>query len=598
MKKWIGITRVRNECDIIEMFVRQNLSVLDELYIIVNNCTDTTTQILSELKKEGLPLIPYSDSFLDNRQEIVITQLLRTQIDPASCEWCFLLDADEFITVSRETLELELRDVSADSLAAWRAKTYVPLQDIDDQNLSSDIKTTPFHSINFRRDPEPDPNWRKIIVPSSLFNSINVSPGSHNGCDDNDNYYPIHIIPSRLIHIPARSEEQLKSKYLLGTLSLWMKNGRQPIEGGHWDKGYSLIKSDANLSVTKTAFLVDGGGGEGYEQRAKLLYDPINWSASAIIKYNPLRKVSAFLNLLNFSQILTAQFKEITKKLEKGEISGKILATTACKHGLFAYYKNDFIIGKSLELYGEWGEHELECLSSYLREGDTVIDVGANIGTHAVYFAKRVGKRGVVHAFEPQRRTFHLLNMNAALNACGNLITHQEAIGDRSGTISVPNIDYHEMANIGAVTLVNGGEDTVPIRTIDDLQLEHVSLIKVDVEGMEREVILGAVDTIRRCQPILFVENNIEERSFNLLESLSGFGYRLYWHLSPYFNERNFFGNKFNFLEQVGRPEINILALPTTIDASNVNLEPVTSSRDTWKEGYARACQNARSYLT
>ena len=131
MEKWIGVTRVRNECDIIEMFVRQNLSVLDELHIIVNNSTDSTVEILSELKKEGLPLFPYNDTFLDNRQEIVVSNLLRTQINPSECEWCFLLDADEFITVPREKLTAELQEVPEGALAGWKSRTYVPIEDMN-----------------------------------------------------------------------------------------------------------------------------------------------------------------------------------------------------------------------------------------------------------------------------------------------------------------------------------------------------------------------------------------------------------------------------------------------------------------------------------
>lgn len=90
MGKWIGVTRVRNESDIIVMFVHQNLSVLDELRIIVNNSTDATVEILTELRKEGLPLFSYNDTFLDNRQEIVQSNLIRTHINPSECD-CFFV---------------------------------------------------------------------------------------------------------------------------------------------------------------------------------------------------------------------------------------------------------------------------------------------------------------------------------------------------------------------------------------------------------------------------------------------------------------------------------------------------------------------------
>lgn len=596
MGKWVGVTRVRNECDIIEMFVRQNLSVLDELHIIINNNTDSTVEILSELRKEGLPIIPYNDTFLHNPQEVVISKLLNTQLDASECEWCFPLDADEFITVSRQDLAAELREVPAGTLAGWTWKTYVPLERLDEESRPSDQGTNPFHSIRYCRDPEPASCDPKIIIPSRLFASIRVSAGSFMAWDENDVELPVHMLSSRLTHIPVRSTEQLISKYCLGELSLRMKRFRGVREGYHWTKEYAAIKSGRTPTVTGSAMSF-GTDGKSLDGDIKLKHEPIDWAPSALIKSDTKRKPSAFLNLLSFAELVVLRLNEVKDQLSKNEFSTDVLATKACKHGLFAFYKNDLVIGRSMELYGEWGEHELDCLSAYVQEGDVVVDVGANIGTHAVFFAKKVGEHGVVHAFEPQRRTFHLLNMNAALNECDNLTAHPEALGASTATVPVPDVGYDLPANIGNVSLLNGGGDTARMITLDSLELGRIRLMKIDVEGMEREVILGAKHTIARCHPILFVENNIEERSAHLLQALSDLDYRLYWHFAPYYNEGNFFGNSFNFLEAVERPEINILALPATLQEAPPNLEPVSSVSDSWREAYDRARRHGRSYL-
>jgi len=591
MGKWIGVTRVRNECDIIEMFVRQNLSVLDELHIVVNNNTDSTAEILSELKKEGLPLFPYNDTFLDNRQEIVITNLLRTAIDPSECEWCFLLDADEFIDTSREELQAELKQVPAKSFAAWEWKTYIPLEDLDDNDISLNHGTNAFRSINFRRDPEPAFN-PKIIIPNDLFHSIAIAPGSHGAWDENGNVVPVHMLSSRLIHIPFRSSEQVISKLSLGELSLRMKINRGATEGSHWSRGYLSIKAGEKPSVTKCALLFSSGTKNIND--IKLVYDPINWAPSALIKYEEKRNVSAFLNVLNFAELVSLRLNEMTGKILKNEIATDILATKACKHGLIAYYKDDLVVGRSLELYGEWAERELDCLGEYIRNGDTIIDVGANIGAHSVYFSKKVGKDGVVHAFEPQRRAFHLLNMNAALNACENLITYQEAVCNSIGTVAGDKVGGDRSESIGKTSLPHNGGDVIQTRTIDDLQLEKLKLIKIAVKGMGCDVILGAANTINRCHPILFLNNEIEERSHSLLEALLRFNYRLYWHFSSYFNDANFFGNALNCFQNARQLEINIVALPATISVSPSNLEPVISISEAWEDAYSRACQNGR----
>ena len=79
------------------------------------------------------------------------------------------------------------------------------------------------------------------------------------------------------------------------------------------------------------------------------------------------------------------------------------------KHGYILYNKNDIYIGKSIEKYGEFSEHEIELFADICREGDIVIDVGANIGTHAMAIAELVGTSGRVYAFEPQRIVFQAL---------------------------------------------------------------------------------------------------------------------------------------------------------------------------------------------
>ena len=79
------------------------------------------------------------------------------------------------------------------------------------------------------------------------------------------------------------------------------------------------------------------------------------------------------------------------------------------KNGRFFIIPGDTIIGKSLKYYGEYAEHEMLLLSRWIQSEDTVIDVGANIGTHAVFFSHQVGPAGKVLAFEAQPHLFQVL---------------------------------------------------------------------------------------------------------------------------------------------------------------------------------------------
>jgi FkbM family methyltransferase len=223
------------------------------------------------------------------------------------------------------------------------------------------------------------------------------------------------------------------------------------------------------------------------------------------------------------------------------------LRLKSCRHGLFLYLATDRYIGHSLDVYGEWSEEELRLLANFVRPGDTVLDVGANVGTHTVALARMVGPQGTVVALEPQRALFQILCANAALNRLPNVEAIQAGVGRTSGWMHAPRIDYSRVENFGGVSLFEkpAGE-RVAIRTIDDLDLPACSLIKIDVEGMELDAIAGAAGTLRRHRPILYVENDRPEKSPPLIEALLALDYRLYWHLPRMFDPRNYFGQSRN----------------------------------------------------
>jgi len=70
------------------------------------------------------------------------------------------------------------------------------------------------------------------------------------------------------------------------------------------------------------------------------------------------------------------------------------------------YNKNDMYVGKSLELYGEFSEGEVDLFRQLVHQGDTVLEIGANLGAHTLVLAQLAGEGGCVYAFEPQRLVF------------------------------------------------------------------------------------------------------------------------------------------------------------------------------------------------
>jgi FkbM family methyltransferase len=234
------------------------------------------------------------------------------------------------------------------------------------------------------------------------------------------------------------------------------------------------------------------------------------------------------------------------------------------RHGAMAYPIGDQHIGRALDLYGEWAEAEVELLSLFIAPGQIVADVGANLGTHTVAFAKRVGPAGTVLAFEPQRVIHQLLCTNVALNGLTNVRAFHAAVAEKTGGLRVPPIDYAAGGNFGGVSFGQWKEgETVPVLTIDGFGLESLRLLKVDVEGMELAVLTGARATIERAQPVIYFENNGPDGSPEVVKLLRSLGYDLRWHLAPFFRPANFAQKKEDVFG--GMVDANTLAVPAAL---------------------------------
>jgi FkbM family methyltransferase len=274
------------------------------------------------------------------------------------------------------------------------------------------------------------------------------------------------------------------------------------------------------------------------------------------------------------------------------------------RYGRMIAPANDIVIGRCLAEYGEWAEAELTLLRPLLHPGDVVIDGGANIGVHSLAFARAVGSTGRVYAFEPQRLTYQMLAGNMALNDVGNVVARCEALGEAAGTICVPQIEPTKPANIGGLRLIDddmpgleplepkGASEEVPVVTIDSLQLRSCRLIKLDVEGMERQALVGGRQTIGHFRPVLYIDNSDRARSTELIELIGELDYRMYWHFAPYFRPDNFRGNRHNAFPNTADP--NMVCLPRESKGSSSTLDPVQPGDD-WIKARQRRLERLQS---
>ncbi len=255
-----------------------------------------------------------------------------------------------------------------------------------------------------------------------------------------------------------------------------------------------------------------------------------------------------------------------------------------CKHGILVYPIADNVIGRALELYGEFAEDSNFLMSELVRSGDVVIDVGANVGTVTACLAKKVGQTGNVYAIEPQRTIFHNLCAAMVLNGFHNVSCIHAAVGGEIGSIEIPEIDYRRSENFGAISLQGDCRgERVPMMTLDSLELDRCRLIKIDVEGMEFEVLLGARETLEKCKPFLYLEAKKSRSTQSCIQLIQELGYSIYWHFSYFFRADNFRQNAKNIFD--GRGDINIICIPPN-QTIQVNLPRVKYPDSDWQQDY------------
>ena len=164
----------------------------------------------------------------------------------------------------------------------------------------------------------------------------------------------------------------------------------------------------------------------------------------------------------------------------------------------------------------------LDMRRKYYGDGVVAVDRGANIGVHTIEWAKRMTGWGSVIALEAQERIYYALAGNIAINNCFNAQAIHAAAAAQQGMMKMPCPDYLKAASFGSLELRKrektefigqdidyAGGKMVEIRTqsIDAMTMARLDMIKIDVEGMELEVLEGAIKSVSDHRPIILVES-------------------------------------------------------------------------------------------
>jgi len=153
--------------------------------------------------------------------------------------------------------------------------------------------------------------------------------------------------------------------------------------------------------------------------------------------------------------------------------------------------------------------NEFSFLERYLKSGDIVIDVGANIGLITLAASTRVGENGQVYAFEPHPGTFEFLKGNIEINHSSNVLAYQVAAGERTSStvFDAKSVDDCQNSLIMPEDLSNE-EDIIRVEPLDAIIPEkiHVNLLKIDAEGYEKFILLGA-ERVMKDTECIYIES-------------------------------------------------------------------------------------------
>lgn len=205
------------------------------------------------------------------------------------------------------------------------------------------------------------------------------------------------------------------------------------------------------------------------------------------------------------------------QKLPEGEILLKTL------YGFPPYINPRFDKGieKKIYLTGSYEKGLLHLIDVLIGPEDIVVDAGANIGLISIFCGQKVGKHGLVLAFEPHPETAAILRRNIELNHLNQVKVFEQALGSEKGTAKIYS-NLH--INRGAASMVDFQEGSssfeIQVDVLDQVllrnKLHKVNLLKVDVEGFEMEVLKGAKELLASEDgPILVVECSITRQNYH-----------------------------------------------------------------------------------
>lgn len=292
----LAVTMVRNECDIVEAFVRHHLAVVDRIHILLHASTDATGAILDRLVAEGLPIAVERDDSVALNKEAQFNAMIGRAIARHDPDFIVPLDADEFVVpADRGRLAQELSALPPGGALWLQWQTYLPTAADDG------AEANPVLRIRSRRRAEPA-RMVKACFPRASYRAPEVVlvDGQHQ-LSHRDGVPIPHVTARglRLAHFPVRSAEQFVAKVVLGWLSRQLSPDRTEQTSAEWRRCFETLRPDFTLAPDALPAVA-----QAYYRAAPgdLVVDPLATPArlrhADLIKVVPVARVVAMAEAL------------------------------------------------------------------------------------------------------------------------------------------------------------------------------------------------------------------------------------------------------------------------------------------------------------
>jgi len=255
---------VKNECDVIELFIKINTRVFDKIFILDHNSSDATVLIIEKLIDEGYPVELIRLGDVEFNQSKIISNTVRKIARKNNYDYIMPIDADEFL-YSEDLASIKnylINSLEKNKYALVRWVTYCPVKP-EYSNFDAPL----FENFKARKI-EPK-QYYKVILGGDYAKSCTVTAGNHNAKNHKYKCKPIELT-LLLQHVPIRSKEQLLRKSLIGFYTRSLRTNRKPGDSYHFRQMIDKVRKDnyqisfdrvfdlaINYAVPKHSALID-----------------------------------------------------------------------------------------------------------------------------------------------------------------------------------------------------------------------------------------------------------------------------------------------------------------------------------------------------